>query len=128
MLCEQFTERVNGKSFTKLIRDNFPAAFNLSINPKSKRILHGCTVQNFKASKCAMDQLGAHLFCIPARSSDVNPIENLFHQVLRELRKQVLQKQITSETFEEFSERVKTTLLQFPYAEIDKVIPSMGCY
>ena len=126
VLCEQLTKRMNGKSFAKLVCDHFPLAFSISINPKSKRLLQdGCPVQNSKKAKRAFDRIGAHLFCIPARSPDINPIENLFHLVGRKLKQQALVKKITSETYEEFSLRVKNTLLEYPSGEIDKIIESM---
>ena len=126
VLCRQYFERLNGASMAKLVRYHFPLAFSLSVNPKSKRILQdGCPVQNSKKAKRAMERLGTHLFCIPARSPDINPIENLFNQVGQQLRQQVLDGNITHETFEEFSARVKKTLEEFPSEKIDKIIDSM---
>ena len=41
------------------------------------------------------------MFSIPARSPDLDPIENLFHLVSRQLGKDVLDMEITSENFEQ---------------------------
>ena len=71
-----------------------------------------------------MERLGTHLFCIPARSPDIDPIENLFNQVGRKLTKDAMQHQITDESFEQFSERVKRTLEAYPYGEMEKIIAS----
>lgn len=126
VLCEQYENRLCGRKFSTMVRRKFPVAFTLSINPKSKRILQdGCPVQNSRRAKRALEKLGAHLFCIPARSPDLNPIENFFHLVGKELRKEAIDKQITHETKEEFAVRVKNILLNFPKDKIDKIILSM---
>ena len=72
-----------------------------------------------------MERLGTRSFCIPERSPDINPIENLFNQVGRKLTKHALQHQITDQSFEQFSGRVIRTLEAYPYGEIDKIIESM---
>ena len=65
------------------------------------------------------------MFSIPAHSPDLNPIENLFHLVSRQLEKNTLDMQITSENFEQFSARVKKTMKHFPITTIDNIIKSM---
>eukprot|EP00111_Clytia_hemisphaerica_P016448 TCONS_00048723-protein len=126
VLCEQYENRLCGRKFSTMIRKKFPVAFMLSINPKSKRVLQdGCPVQNSRRAKRALEKLGAHLFCIPARSPDLNPIENFFHLVGKEIRKEAIDKQVTRETKEEFAMRVKNILLNYPKDKIDKIILSM---
>eukprot|EP00111_Clytia_hemisphaerica_P009953 TCONS_00029126-protein len=120
---QQYENRLCGRGFATMVRKQFPLAFTLSINPKSKRVLQdGCPVQNSKRGKRALERLGAHLFCIPACSPDLNPIENFFHLAGKALREEALEKQITSETIEEFSARVKEIRLNYPK---DKIILSM---
>ena len=53
-----------------------------------------------------MERPGTRSFCNPARSPDINPIENLFNQVGRKLTQHALQHQITDQSFEQFPERV----------------------
>lgn len=126
VLCKEFHFRLNGFKFARMVRRDFPLAFRLSNNPKSKRILQdGCPVQNSVRGKRAIDKLGGHLFCIPARSPDINPIENFFHLVGKELKKQALERKITSETEEEFVARVIKTMMEFPVEPINKTIESM---
>ena len=126
VLCEQYDNRLCGRSFSTMVRKKFPLAFSLSINPKAKRLLQdGCPVQNSKRGRRALERLGAHLFCIPARSPDLNPIENFFHLAGKALRQEAITKQITSETKEEFAARVKGVLLNFPKETIDNIISSM---
>jgi hypothetical protein len=66
------------------------------------------------------------MFSIPARSPDLNPIENLFHLVSRQLTKDAIDMEITSENFGQFSARVKNTMRNFPISTIDNIIMSMG--
>ena len=87
VLCENY-EKLNGSQYVEMIRKFFPLAFSDSVNPKSKRILQdGCPVQNSRKAKRALEKLGAHVFCIPARSPDGNPIENFFHLAGKEICK-----------------------------------------
>ena len=62
---------------------------------------------------------------IPARSLDINPIENFFHLVKNELRRQALEWNITHETFEQFSASVIRTMYNFPMHIINKIIDTM---
>ena len=56
----------------------------------------------------------------------MNPIENLFHLVTNQLEKDALELEISHESFQEFSDRVKKTMLNFPKHKIDNIIKSMG--
>ena len=64
---------------------------------------------------------------IPARSPDLNPIENIFHLVNKELRESALTKNITKESYDEFVARCQKTLMDFPKELIDKTIESNQC-
>ena len=64
-------------------------------------------------------------FSIPPRSPDLNPIENLFHLVKRQLDEDALDQGIEFENFEDFSARVNDTILQADIDNIDKTIESM---
>ena len=77
-------------------------------------------------ARSAWDEVGARKFTIPARSPDLNPIENIFHIVKRRLRQDALDQQITREDFAAFSARVKTTLETIPIDVVDRTILSMG--
>jgi prenyltransferase beta subunit len=59
----------------------------------------------------AIEDHGAQLFCILARSPDLNPLENVFHVVKSNLEKQVRAREINHETLTEFKGRVCKTLL-----------------
>ena len=119
---QQYFGPITGKKCAKITNETLAPA----IEDRARRILQdGCPRQNSKASLTAFDQNNIKVFKIPARSPDLNPIENLFHTIKKELRRQALEDKIEHENFEEFSERVKQTLLNFPARDIDKIIDSM---
>ena len=64
---------------------------------------------------------------IPPCSSDLNPIQNFFNLVVRKLRKQLLDEQIESETYDQFRQRVKAVMLNISVEKINKIIESMSC-
>lgn len=124
--CYQYMGSINGEKFAEFIEKRFPGMFERGNNVKGKLFLQdGDPSQNCKLAQEAMDKVPCRLFKIPPRSPDLNPIENVFHLVGQTLRKDAQKKDITKETFEMFSERVKRTLLNFPSALIDSTIESM---
>ena len=81
--------------------------------------------QNSRKAQDAIAAIGARKFTIPARSPDLNPIENVFHNVKKQLQDDALSKRITKETYSQFCARVKTTLLNYSSEIIDRTIISM---
>ena len=78
------------------------------------------------AARCpSAREFGGVLFAIPARSPDLNPIENFFHLVARRLQLQAVTKNIIRESFDEFSTRVINCIFNFSVQEINKIIDSM---
>jgi len=69
--------------------------------------------------------MGTEMFGIPARSPDLNPIENVFHIVRRQLKEDAMEKKIESETYDEFCLRVKDTIMSTNVDYIAKTIESM---
>lgn len=126
VLCKQYFGTITGGKFAKIIRTEFNEAFAASCNPDDKVFLQdGCPRQNSAIAKRAWERIGAEVFKIPARSPDINCIENLFHLVNKELQSQAINRNITKETFEEFSLRVQNTLHSFSVELIDSIITSM---
>ena len=79
---QQYEERMCGAFFARFAQAHLPNAFAASVNPRAKRMLQdGCPCQNSGEARDAMDRMGVKLLPIPARSPDLNPIENLFAQV-----------------------------------------------
>ena len=126
VLCEQYHGKLNGESFGNFVREHFPRLFSACSNPNGRLFLQdGDPSQNSKKAKDAFDAVGARKFSIPPRSPDINPIENIFHQVKRQLNYDAIEKNIQQESFKMFSERVKKTMENFPTSIIDKTIDSM---
>ena len=73
-----------------------------------------------------MDTVGLIKFSTPPRSPDFNPMENVFYFVESKLGTQAFAKYINYETSEQFSARVRHTLLNTPSKYIDKTIESMS--
>ena len=65
------------------------------------------------------------MFSIPARSPDINPIKNFFHLVKKQWNRDALEQNITQESYRQFSDRVKETILNFPVATTDNIIESV---
>ena len=66
--------------------------------------------QNSKVAKKAMQNINAIVMTIPARSPDLNAIENIFAQVSMILQNQAVEQNIRKDTFSEFSARLKDIL------------------
>ena len=69
---------------------------------------------NSAKARKAITKVGGMILKIPAGSPDLNPIENFFNIVAKDLKKQAVVNNIRKETFEQFSERVKQTMFAFP--------------
>ena len=87
--------------------------------------MDGCPRQNSRVAMRAIEKVGAKVFKIPARSPDLNPIENFFNTITMKLNNDAVEKQITRESINEFSLRVKKTMQSFSSDQIDKIIESM---
>ena len=123
--CEPY-DKMNGEYFKNYISRKFPKLFKLADKSPSRLwIQDGDPCQNSYAAKGAYNECGSNLLSIPARSLNINPIENLFNLVRRELDRQAISQNITQETYEDFSSRVCKTFESFPSECIDKIIQSM---
>lgn len=125
VLCESYKD-LNGVKFSKMMDACLPQAFNLSINPYSRLYLQdGCPIQNSAIAQEILGFLNAKLVSIPARSPDLNPIENLFHLVGREVERDSIARKLTSQTIEEFEERVRNIIVNFDTQTINRCIGNM---
>ena len=125
VMCEQYTS-MTGEICAKMMDSCLPQAFALSINPDDKRFVQdGDPCQNSAAVRDILEGLGAELVKIPARSADLNPIENLFNLAGVAIEEDTKKKNITKQTFEEFSARVKNILLNFDRETINGLIGNM---
>ena len=125
--CDKYTQRLNGVFFASYICNRFPSHFQASANPRAMRFLQdGDPSQNSTKVQRALQDVGALLFRIPARSPDLNPIENIFNIVSAKLERDALLKQIKHKTFEQFFDRVEKTLCNIDPKLIDRTIELMN--
>ena len=112
--------------FSDFIKTHFQETFSRCRIPKAKRLLQDeCPVQISEKARQALDAVGAIKFSIPPRSSNFNPIENVFNFVKSELRTQAFKQNKNYETFQHFSARCKHTLENTPSKYIDETIEPM---
>ena len=124
VVCEPY-EKMTGEYFASFIRKTFENIFDDADKDSRVWIQDGDPSQNSKAAVSAMKEIKAELLSIPPRSPDLNPIENMFHLLHKELNKKALQQEIQKETFEQFEKRVIDTLFSIPIEYINKTIESM---
>jgi transposase len=126
VLCDQY-DKLDGPYFKDLVFREFPKMFRKARKGRSRLWLQdGDPSQNSAVARMAMKSVRAKLMSIPARSPDLNPIENLFHLIKRQLNNDAIVRDIKRENFQEFSARVKSTILNFDNNVIDKIIESMS--
>ena len=118
---------MDGPFFASFVSSRFKILFAKASKRASNLFVQdNCPVQNSNIVKETLKENQIEQLKIPARSPDLNPIENLFHRVKNKLRLDALNDNITCETFDEFTARVKRTMYNFAVAEIDKCIESMN--
>ena len=93
VLCEQWEGTITGEKFASIVKRCLRKAFRNSANPKGKLFLmDGCPCQNSRVAMCAIEKVGANVFKIPARSPDLNPIENFFNTITMILNNDAVEK------------------------------------
>lgn len=92
---------------------------------ESKWLQDGDPRQNSKVARQAWEKLGCEMFGIPARSPDLNPIENIFHTVRKQLKQDAIDRQIEKETYVQFCKRVHETITSLSLDYIKTTIASM---
>lgn len=124
VMCVPY-EELTGTRFAALIRRHLPAAFRKA--GKGGRIVlqDNCPVQNSLPAREAFDALGATRHLIPARSPDLNPIENIFNSCKRAMVMEAIEQRISSETLESFKGRVVRTMKRVADLYADRTIDSM---
>ncbi len=125
LVCQQY-EKMNGKYFSSFVDEHFPILFAKSGKETHLFIQDGDPSQNSKVVRESMQRCRAELLAIPARSPDINPIENIFHSIRNQLTMDAINEDIQHETYEEFCTRVTKTVMNFPASDIDRTIESMS--
>ena len=99
--------------FADFIHKHFKEVFEKSNNPKDKLFLQdGDPLQNSRKANNAIYKVGAKKLSIPARSPDMNPIENVCNFGRTELLEEPLNRNRTVENFEEYSGQIVNILSQ----------------
>ena len=84
--CKQYHSKLTGKMFAEFVKEHFSDVFKHSANLYGKLFLQdGDPRQCSKVACKAMGHLGCRMFAIPPHSPDINPIQNIFHLVCRQL-------------------------------------------
>ena len=83
--------------------------------------MDGYPKQNSRTVLRAVARISGLVFEIPPESPDLNPIENFFNLVVQRLNNEAIEKNITDETFQSFSERAKRCMLSFAMEVIEKL-------
>lgn len=121
-------EKMNGNFFHNFIKTHFNLCFGKA-GPKAcgKRVfvMDNDPSQTSKRAISALDEIECDFHQIPARSPDLNPIENCFHMVKKYLEKEAIDLQIRKESFEEFKNRVVRCFENLDVNILDRTIESM---
>jgi hypothetical protein len=124
VLCEPY-EKMTGAFFAEFIHKHFQNAFTVADKESDLFVQDGDPCQNSAIARGAMKKAKAELLKIPARSPDINPIENFFHLVSEKLRKDAILHQYTKESLAEFEARIIRTMKAIPQEMIDNTIASI---
>ena len=121
-------EKMDAKYFGKFVREKLNACFARA-GPRNdgKRIfvMDNDPSQTSKSGLEAISSIEAEFHRIPARSPDLNPIENVFHLVKKAVDDESTRLNITKDSLKKFEERVVRQLQNIPIAYINKTIESM---
>ena len=91
------------RPFQNVFMNNFQKHLpTVKILEESYFLQGGDPYQNSKKARDAMDSVEAKDFSIPPRSTDLNPLENIFHQVKHKLGDDALERNIVKENFHHF--------------------------
>ena len=122
----QYYGQICGEMYAEIVRATFPELFQRSANPTGRYFLQdNDPSQNSATAREALKEVKAYQFKIPARSPDLNPIENIFHIASKKIKRDGKRLNITKENFSQFSHRCRVVLEEFSHDTIDKTIASM---
>lgn len=124
--CYQYFGPINSETCKSFIDELFSDMLKDSANSKGKLFLQeGNPSQNSKIACEAMNSVGYRLFKIASRSPGSNLIENMFHLIVKQLKKDTITQKLEHKTYEKFSRTTKKTVLKFSLDTIDRTIKSM---
>lgn len=125
VVCCEHYEKMNGNYFEGFVNRNFDI-ISQKCKQKSKIFVQdGDPSQNSKPAITAINSCNFTLQKIPARSPDLNPIENVFNLVKNDLKASAVASKLTHETYKEFCNRAKRIIEEVSVQKIDNIISSM---
>ena len=126
VMCKRYSGRLNAERYAEIIIPKLDEALDMSCNPVTRRILQdNCPVMNSTLVVEELKDIGAIRFKIPARSPDINCIENIFHEIRKNIQQDAVKRNIQRESFVEFGKRAEKVIKSYSSSKINKVIDSM---
>ena len=125
VLNKKFDGVITGEAFANFVRNNFHSTFIRTMKNSRTFLQDGDPRQNSATARAMIGRRRYEIFSIPARSPDLNPIENMFHLVRKQLHEDAISRNIVKETYEEFAVRVMETVENFPVDLLDRTIESL---
>ena len=127
VLIEEYNH-MNGSYFAEFVRNRLNVTF-AKAGPKYNSlrlfVMDNDPSQNSRKALSEIEKIEATIHAIPARSPDLNPIENIFNNVKKELEREALAKEMKHESYNAFKSRVINTLNNISVQSIDKTIDTM---
>jgi transposase len=121
VFCHPYA-KMTGEVFAGIVKRFFGSC---RFSPTKMFLQDNDPSQNSAAAVAAVLRAGFTQVRIPPRSPDLNPIENLFACVKRELRFDAVERGLQRESFGEFEKRVVATLKRVGAKMVDNLILSM---
>ena len=112
VLCKQYKWKLNGENFAGFVERNFPEAFQKTGHDIDGGLLlqDGDPSQNCRLAIINLIFWDVTSSIIPANSPNLNPIENIFGLIRKQLRADALSQKIPHETYLEFCKRCAATI------------------
>lgn len=123
-MCKPILQkRMNGPLFAYIINEK---TFETGVqgSPTRTIIQDNDPSQNSRKAMAAFEKQKINLFRIPARSPDINCIENFFNYVKQKIREYMREQKLTRETEEAFKKRITAQIQEIDAQYIDKLIDS----
>ena len=98
---------MSGAYFARFIRQKFPILFEITGKRKKDSLLFAMDndpSQTSAKAKLALLSARANMHVIPARSPDLNPIENLFNIARKQINAELKDENISNETWNNFKQ------------------------
>mgnify|MGYP002804076215 CR=1 FL=1 len=128
VILRKVYEKMDGPFFARFVKDNLNLCF-AEAGPRRRRqrmfVMDNCPCQNSKVALSALESIECTRHKIPARSPDLNPIENIFHVVKRQLEEEAINLRLTKESFQNFHDRVCRCLDHLSVDLVDRTLETM---